>query len=67
MASKKQPRGRPKTTGIGTLIGVRCHKELLARIDSWRASQGDMSRPDALRQLAEFGLKFTLDKPVSSG
>ena len=57
MAKKRRGPGRPKTTGRGTLIGVRCHKEFLAGLDKWRGLQpGAVSRPDALRQLAEIGL-----------
>jgi hypothetical protein len=53
----KRGRGRPVTTGTGTLIGVRCLNDFLRRIDAWRAKQGgDVSRPDAIRRLAEFGL-----------
>jgi hypothetical protein len=54
--SGKKRRGRPKTTGTGVQIQVRCHREFLERVDKWRASQGDITRPDALRRLAEIGL-----------
>jgi hypothetical protein len=48
------PRGRPVTTGKGTLVGIRCHKEFLGRIDAWRAGQeGELSRPAAIHRLAE--------------
>jgi hypothetical protein len=51
-------RGRPKTTGRGTLIGVRLHPPELVRLDAWIATQDDpkTSRPEALRRLAEVGL-----------
>ena len=53
-------RGRPKTTGKGELIGVRCHKDFLAALDVWRAQQeGEVSRPDAIRRLAELALAST--------
>ena len=55
-AEKKRRRGRPPTTGIGMLVGVRCHDEFLGRVDMWRESQGELSRPDAIRRLAEIGL-----------
>jgi hypothetical protein len=62
--SKVKRRGRPVTTGKGTLVGIRCHKEFLGRVDAWRAAQprtvqGDqISRPAAIHQLAEIGLSF---------
>jgi hypothetical protein len=57
-SAKKPKRGRPVTTGMGTLIGIRCHKDFLSRVDGWRAKQeGDVSRPDAIRKLAEIGLQ----------
>jgi hypothetical protein len=58
MAAKKK-RGRPKTTGKGVPVVVRCHKEFLDKIDRWRAAQlgGGLSRPQAIRWLAEVGLR----------
>jgi hypothetical protein len=53
----KRKRGRPPTTGIGILVGVRCHDQFLSRVDRWRDRQeGQISRPDAIRRLAERGL-----------
>jgi hypothetical protein len=53
----KKRRGRPVTTGRGTLIGIRCHKEFLTRVDAWRAGQaGELSRPAAIHRLAELWL-----------
>ncbi|WP_210421682.1 hypothetical protein [Tardiphaga sp. OK246] len=51
-------RGRPVTTGTGTVIGVRMLDELLASIDAWIAAQNerDLSRPKAIRHLVELGL-----------
>lgn len=51
-------RGRPVTTGTGTVIGVRMLDEPLAAIDSWITTQGDpeLSRPEAIRRLVELGL-----------
>jgi hypothetical protein len=55
--TKKRPVGRPRTTGIGTQIGIRCHADFLARVDGWQAKNApDLSRPQAIRQLAEIGL-----------
>jgi hypothetical protein len=51
------------TTGKSELIGVRCHKDFLAALDVWRAQQeGEVSRPDAIRRLAELALAST--KPM---
>jgi hypothetical protein len=55
-SKKRRGPGRPPTTGIGKLVGIRCHKEFLTRVDKWRAAQGGISRPDAIRKLAEMGL-----------
>jgi hypothetical protein len=55
----KKRRGRPVTTGKGTLIGVRLLDEPLAELDAWiaRQEQPDLSRPEAIRRLVEIGLK----------
>lgn len=52
-------RGRPVTTGTGTVIGVRMLDAPLAEIDRWIKEQGetDLSRPEAIRRLVEIGLK----------
>lgn len=44
-------RGRPKTTGRGTAVVVRCHDEQLTPLDAWIADQPDPkpSRPEAIR------------------
>lgn len=51
-------RGRPVTTGTGTVIGVRMLDEPLAAVDNWITAQGDpeLSRPEAIRRLVELGL-----------
>lgn len=51
-------RGRPITTGTGTVIGVRMLDEPLAAIDRWITAQDDpeLSRPEAIRRLVELGL-----------
>lgn len=68
MAKKKRLVGRPKTTGKGTLISVRCQPEFLAAIDSWRGGQpGSLSRPHAIRWLAELGLSNSQPKKAVRG
>ena len=46
------------------LVGVRCHPDFLIKVDKWRAEQpptpgqvGGLSRPQAIRWLAELGLR----------
>lgn len=52
-------RGRPVTTGTGTIVGVRMLDGPLAELDAWIAKQKepDLSRPEAIRRLVEIGLK----------
>ena len=52
-------RGRPVTTGTGTIVGVRMLDRPLAELDAWIAKQKepDLSRPEAIRRLVELGLK----------
>jgi hypothetical protein len=52
-------RGRPVTTGTGTIVGVRMLDRPLAALDAWIASQKEpeLSRPEAIRRLVELGLK----------
>ena len=54
----KKRRGRPKTTGTGTLIGLRLLDAPLAALDEWITRQGEkgLSRPEAIRRLVELGL-----------
>ena len=50
-------RGRPRTTGRGTLVGVRLRSEDLAAIDDWAASQDDKpARAETIRRLIRKGL-----------
>jgi hypothetical protein len=51
-------RGRPVTTGTGTVIGVRMLDDRLEAIDAWIVRQNDpgLSRPEAIRRLVEKGL-----------
>ena len=55
----KKKRGRPVTTGKGTLIGVRLLDDPLSRLDAWidKQDEADLSRPEAIRRLFEIGLK----------
>jgi hypothetical protein len=51
-------RGRPKTTGRGTIIGTRWHEAELDAIDAWSSKHPDKPpRVHALRMLVERGLK----------
>jgi hypothetical protein len=53
----KKRRGRPRTTGTGTLIGVRMTDDSLSTLDGWAAKQDDTpSRPEAIRRLVDLGL-----------
>jgi hypothetical protein len=53
----KRRRGRPVTTGIGLLIGMRWHASVLEKIDGWRRQQIDApSRTEAIRRLVEAAL-----------
>jgi hypothetical protein len=55
--SIQRGRGRPSTTGTGTLIGVRWHEPNLTAIDEWRRAEPDLpSRPEAIRRLVDLGL-----------
>jgi hypothetical protein len=50
----KKPRGRPVTTGRGTLIGVRLTVLQLAKLDAWIGGQNTpMTRPEAIRAMME--------------
>lgn len=52
-------RGRP-ATGRGVTIGVRCHDDMLAYIDTWRRKEPDLpTRATAIRRLTELGLAGT--------
>jgi hypothetical protein len=53
--STKKKRGRPVTTGKGTLVGVRLQPDLLKALDKW-AKLNDINRPEAIRRLIEQGL-----------
>jgi hypothetical protein len=60
-------RGRPVTTGTGTVVGVRMLDRPLAAVDAWiRQNAPDLSRPEAIRRLVELGLTVkTPAGPVS--
>jgi hypothetical protein len=68
VTTKKKGRGRPKTTGKGTQIGMRWQKPALDAIDAWRGEQEDQpDRPDAIRRLVEIGLEAVAGKPRRAG
>ena len=54
MAKERRKPGRPKTTGPGTQVVLRCHEDFLAAVDQWRERQnGDkLTRARAIMQLA---------------
>lgn len=60
-ASKKR-RGRP-ATGKGTQVVVRMQPTALERLDRWAAEQKVTSRPEAVRQLVDLGLRVDPDNP----
>lgn len=63
VSRKQKRRGPPRTTGPGTLVGIRCHDDFLKRVDDWQASKApEASRPQAIRQLAEIGLDHEEDQ-----
>lgn len=50
----KRSRGRPVTTGKGTLIGVRLQPAQLAGLDAWIDRQSaPLTRPEAIRAMME--------------
>jgi hypothetical protein len=55
----KKKRGRPVTTGKGTLIGVRLLDDPMSTLDDWIAKQREpgLSRPEAIRRLIEIALR----------
>jgi hypothetical protein len=60
----KKKRGRPVTTGKGTLIGVRILDDPLAALEGWieKQQEPDLTRPEAIRRLVELGLKAKATK-----
>jgi hypothetical protein len=63
--ANKTKRGRPVTTGTGTIVGVRMLDSPLAAIDAWitKQKEPDLSRPEAIRRLVEIGLSRPSDQP----
>jgi hypothetical protein len=57
MKERRKP-GRPKTTGPGTQVVLRCHEEFLAAVDQWREKQNSdkLTRARAIMQLAWLAL-----------
>jgi hypothetical protein len=57
MMAKRGPKPRKGLAAPAALIGVRCSKGLLSRLDKWRAAQQDKpGRPEAARRLMEAAL-----------
>ena len=57
---RSKGRGRPPTTGKGTLVGLRCHGPFLEAVDGWREQEdGKPSRPAAIVRLAELSLAMS--------
>lgn len=58
ISDSTKSRGRPPSTGIGTLIGLRLQADSLTKLDDWRRKQDDLpNRPEAIRRLLELALK----------
>jgi hypothetical protein len=57
MAKKRKP-GRPRTTGTGEQVKLRCHADFLKAVDDWRNRQSGepVSRPKAIMRLAWLAL-----------
>src|SRR5580700_9922818 len=59
---KRKRRGPARTTGPGTLVGLRCHADFLVRVDEWQTTEAPgLSRPQAIRELAAIGLDCELE------
>lgn len=59
MTVQPQKRRGPAPTGKGVPVQVRCQPSLLASVDNWVSTLPDPkpTRPEAIRRLAEIGLK----------
>jgi hypothetical protein len=58
MKSPKKPTPKKRALVTGDLVGVRLQPDLAKQIDAWRRTQDDLpGRAEALRRLAEIGLK----------
>ena len=56
-AAKKRGRGRPPSTGIGKMYGLRMHPPLVKRVLAWATKQEDKPKmSEAMRRLIERGL-----------
>jgi len=67
MAKKSKKRGPPRTTGTGTLVGLRCHQPFLDAVDRWRERQDDKpTRPAAILRLAKESLSIVSDRRAGS-
>lgn len=50
ISDNKKSRGRPATTGTGTLIGVRLQSDLLTPLDA-AGSEAQETRPETIRRI----------------
>jgi hypothetical protein len=58
MKSPKKHTPKKRAPVTGELVGVRLQPDLAKQIDAWRRGQHDLpGRAEALRRLAELGLK----------
>lgn len=59
ISDNKKRRGRPVTTGTGTMIGVRLQPEQLGALDNWIEAQPEPrpTRPEAIRIILRRELK----------
>lgn len=52
ISDNKKSRGRPRTTGISPLVGVRLPVDILDAVDTFRSEQTpEPTRPEAVRVL----------------
>ena len=57
MAKKRGPKPRKGLAAPAGIVGVRCNRGLLARLDGWRKKQEDKpSRSEAIRRLVDYAL-----------
>ena len=66
-AKERKKPGPPRTTGPGEQVVVRLHQPMLGAIDTWRSGQeGETTRAEALRRLAQRGLEALHAEPASA-
>jgi len=57
ISDNTKKRGRPATTGTGTLVGVRLLPDLIDPLDHAGAELGEKTRPEAIRHILRDWLK----------